>query len=82
MRHFHWNYEKMQETWFEKEDVLRTQLGLSFDNKALNKMPVAEQAAMNSSLAKNNGKMCVICYEDFGSPGNPDSKPLALECGH
>ena len=83
MRHFHWNFEKMQNEWFEKEAYFRKHLGLEVDKEALKKLSPADQAAVESSLPKNNGGMCVICYESFSNATNdPNAVPMALDCGH
>jgi hypothetical protein len=39
LRYFKWNLDKLQNSWFEKERVLRILIGLDFDASLLKSNP-------------------------------------------
>jgi ariadne-1 len=45
LRHFKWNLDKIQNEWFEKENILRKQIGIDYDSTLVKKFP-----HINSSL--------------------------------
>ena len=71
-RHFRWNSEAMETQWFEKKAKLELELGIVFDPKLVYQYP-----NLNYSLMKNNGGVCLICYEALN-----DANKFCLSCGH
>lgn len=70
-RYFNWRDDKMNQ-WFEKMDMLQTEIGLQPLAKCLT------DPAISSSLLKNNPDMaCPVCYDDL-----TDENSYSLECGH
>lgn len=49
LRYFKWDVDKLQNNWFEKEDKLKLQIGIVFDQSIPKKA-----AYVNASLKKNN----------------------------
>ena len=45
LRHFKWNLDKIQNEWFEKENILRKVIGIDYDSTLVKKFP-----HINSSL--------------------------------
>jgi|688.fasta_scaffold1570064_1 hypothetical protein len=73
-RHFRWNNELMETKWFEQKSKLELSLGIIFDKS----LPFIKPH-INSSLMKNNGGMCLICYDSIPTA----SSRFGLEqCGH
>ena len=81
LRHYDWNFNKLQENWFTDQEALVYKIGIQYDQKLIQKHP-----EINDSTKEKNNNMCMVMYCDFEDPSDPDADPdmapVSLSCGH
>lgn len=83
MRYFHWNEEKMQDKWFEREQAFRYEIGITPNKKMLEGLSSSQVQEINASKKEYNGGYCTVCYANFADvKTDPLSEPCSLACGH
>lgn len=76
LRHFNWNFQKLEEQWFTMDDNKLRTVGLEYDEKLVEKYP-----DINATRKENNDNMCPVMYMEF-EKGDPDYDSDQLVCGH
>ena len=76
LRHFQWNYQRIEDDWFTMPERKFVDIGLEYDSKLIEKYP-----DIDATRKENNGGMCMVMYEEF-EEGDPDYDSDELICGH